>query len=92
MIEEARKRGVRVTGETCPHFLLCNHDRWKDIGAQFKINPPLRSEESRVKLWEQLKEGKIYFIASDHAPHPENHEPVYLTTFLAAQGFKQCFR
>lgn len=88
MIEQARKEGVKVTGETCPHFLLCNHNRWKDIGAQFKINPPLRSEESRLRLWEQLKEGKIHLIASDHAPHPENHEPVVFDNFSGSPGIE----
>lgn len=88
MIDRARKEGVRVTGETCPHFLLCNHDRWKAIGAQYKINPPLRSEENRLMLWELLKEGKIHLIASDHAPHPENHEPDVFDNFSGSPGIE----
>lgn len=86
MVDNARKEGVRVTAETCPHFLLCNHDRWRDIGAQFKINPPLRSEESRLKLWNLLKEGKIHLIGSDHAPHPENHKAVVFDNFSGSPG------
>ncbi|NPV45250.1 MAG: amidohydrolase family protein [Firmicutes bacterium] len=86
LIYRARKDGARVTGETCPHFLMCNEDRWKDIGAQFKVNPPLRSERSRIELWELLKQGKIDLIASDHAPHPENHEPNVFDNFSGSPG------
>lgn len=86
LIHRARKDGARVTGETCPHFLMCNEDRWKDIGAQFKVNPPIRSEKCRLKLWELLKQGKIDLIASDHAPHPENHESNVFDNFSGSPG------
>ena len=88
LIAQARAEGVKVSGETCPHYLVCNEDRWKDIGAQFKINPPLRSEQSRQALWKQLEQGKIHLIASDHAPHPINHEPVVFDNFSGNHGIE----
>ncbi|MCM3760598.1 amidohydrolase family protein [Alkalihalobacillus oceani] len=75
LIERARAEGVKVTGETCPHYLLANHDLWKEVGSHFKINPPLRSEESRQGLWKKIREGKVHMISSDHAPHPGIQEP-----------------
>lgn len=75
LIEQARSEGVAVTGETCPHYLVCNEDRWRDVGAQFRINPPLRSEASRRGLWAKLRSGQIPVIASDHAPHPKIDAP-----------------
>ena len=81
VIKNASDEGALVTVETCPHYLIVNDEKWKDIGAQFKINPPLRSEESRQKLWGLLKAGKIDMIATDHAPHPENHYPNVFDNF-----------
>lgn len=86
LVDSARQEGVKVTAETCPHFLVFNEDKWRDIGAQFKINPPLRPEESRLELWELLKQGKIDLIATDHAPHPENHEPNVFDNFSGSPG------
>lgn len=88
LVSRARKDGVKVTAETCTHYLICNEERWKDIGAQFKINPPLRSEESRKELWQLLKEGKIHLISSDHAPHPANYEENIFDNFSGSPGIE----
>lgn len=92
IVDEARREGVLVTAETCPHFLICNEDRWKDIGAQFKINPPLRSEKSRLLLWEFLRKDKIHLIASDHAPHPINHKPNVFDNFSGTPSIETLFQ
>jgi allantoinase len=68
LIDSYRKKGRKVSGETCPHFLVLTEDRWKEVGMVFKINPPLRSEQARKRLWEVLKAGKIDLISSDHSP------------------------
>jgi len=81
LVNKARDEGVMVTAETCPHYLVINDDKWKDIGAQFKINPPLRQEKRRLELWEMLKKGKIDLIATDHAPHPVNNYPDVFDNF-----------
>jgi len=86
LVDDARNEGAKVTAETCPHFLVFNEDKWQDIGAQFKINPPLRSERSRLELWDMLQKGKVYLIATDHAPHPENHYPNIFDNFSGSPG------
>ena len=68
LIRDAKARGVDVTCETGPHYLvLCDEDLQED--GRFKMNPPLRSSEDRAALVEGLKDGTIDMIATDHAPH-----------------------
>ena len=68
LIREAKARGVNVTCETAPHYLvLCEDDLQED--GRFKMNPPLRSAEDREALLEGLLDGTIDAIATDHAPH-----------------------
>ena len=68
LIRRAKARGVNVTCETAPHYLvLCEDDLQED--GRFKMNPPLRSAEDREALIEGLKDGTIDAIATDHAPH-----------------------
>ena len=68
LIREAKARGVNVTCETAPHYLvLCEDDLQED--GRFKMNPPLRSAEDREALIEGLLDGTIDAIATDHAPH-----------------------
>ena len=86
LIEEVREKGAKVTGETCPHYLIHTEEKWRDIGAQFKINPPLRPEESRLGMWKKLQNGKITLVATDHAPHPENHYPNVFDNFSGSPG------
>lgn len=67
-IREAKIRGVNVTCETGPHYLiLCDEDLQED--GRFKMNPPLRSAEDRAALIAGIKDGTIDMIATDHAPH-----------------------
>lgn len=70
LIQEAKKKGLNVTVETCPHYLLFNEDDFERIGAAAKCSPPLRSEEERLQLWATLAAGQIDLIASDHSPCP----------------------
>ncbi|MDE6291903.1 MAG: dihydroorotase [Muribaculaceae bacterium] len=68
LIREAKKRGVKVTCETGPHYLVFCDEDLKDEG-RFKMNPPIRSREDRDALIEGIKDGTIDCIATDHAPH-----------------------
>ncbi len=68
LIREAKKRGVNVTCETGPHYLLMCQDDLQDEG-RFKMNPPLRNKEDREALLEAALDGTIDMIATDHAPH-----------------------
>lgn len=68
LIRQAKVRGVDVTCETAPHYLvLCDEDMQED--GRFKMNPPLRSRADKEALIEGIKEGTIDMIATDHAPH-----------------------
>ena len=68
VIRRAKARGVDVTCETAPHYLvLCEDDLQED--GRFKMNPPLRASEDREALIEGLLDGTIDMIATDHAPH-----------------------
>lgn len=74
-IAEAKQRGVDVTAETCPHYLLLNEDDVLDLGAPApnswaKCAPPLRDEPRRLGLWAALDDGGIDTIGSDHSPAP----------------------
>ncbi len=68
LIRQAKKRGVNVTCETAPHYLILNDGDLQEDG-RFKMNPPLRSEADRLALIEGIKDGTIDMIATDHAPH-----------------------
>ena len=68
LIREAKKRGVNVTCETAPHYLVMDENDLQEDG-RFKMNPPLRSKEDREALVEGILDGTIDMIATDHAPH-----------------------
>ena len=68
IIRAARRRGVRVTAETAPHYLLLTDADLQEDG-RFKMNPPLRGAADRDALIEGILDGTIGMIATDHAPH-----------------------
>lgn len=68
LIRKAKERGVDVTCETGPHYLLFN-DMCLEEDGRFKMNPPIRSEADRLALLEGIKDGTVDMIATDHAPH-----------------------
>lgn len=68
LIRKAKARGVKVTCETGPHYLIFS-DMDLQEDARWKMNPPLRSAEDRAALIEGIKDGTIDMIATDHAPH-----------------------
>ncbi len=73
LIREAKKRGVNVTCETAPHYLLLTENHLQEDG-RFKMNPPLRSEEDCLALIEGVLDGTVDIIATDHAPHSEEEK------------------
>ncbi len=74
MIRDAKKRGVKITCETCPHYFTFTVDEVLNTGANAKMNPPLREEKDRLAIIEGLKEGTIDCIITDHAPHSEEEK------------------
>ena len=80
MIRDAKKRGVQVTCETCPHYFSLTVDKVLEKGVNAKMNPPLREEKDRFAKIEGLKEGTIDAIITDHAPHAEEEKNQGLAT------------
>lgn len=68
LVRQAKRRGVKVTCETGPHYLIFT-DMDLEEDARWKMNPPIRSAEDRAALIEGIKDGTIDMIATDHAPH-----------------------
>ncbi len=68
IIRQAKAKGLDVTCETGPHYLILDDSDLQEHG-RFKMNPPLRSKEDRLALIEGIKDGTIDMIATDHAPH-----------------------
>ena len=70
LVAEARARGVDVTCETCPHYLVLTDEDAERLGAVAKCAPPLRPAAERDALWKHLRSGTIDLVASDHSPAP----------------------
>ena len=73
IIREAKARGVSVTCETGPHYIILDDSCLQEHG-RFKMNPPLRSPEDREAILEGIVDGTIDMIATDHAPHSEEEK------------------
>ncbi|NBT90529.1 MAG: dihydroorotase [Verrucomicrobia bacterium] len=69
ILKEARSRGVRIDGEASPHHLALTEERVEGYDANFKMNPPLRTEADARAIREAVADGTIRFLATDHAPH-----------------------
>jgi dihydroorotase len=67
-IRNAKKRGVKVTAETAPHYFTLTEEAIKGYNTNAKMNPPLRSSQDREAILEGLSDGTIDVIATDHAP------------------------
>ncbi|HML14200.1 MAG TPA: allantoinase AllB [Xanthobacteraceae bacterium] len=68
-LREAKTRGVDITGETCPHYLMLSTDDYARWGGVIRVNPPVREAENQEPLWAALADRTIDLIATDHAPH-----------------------
>lgn len=73
IIRKAKARGVDITCETGPHYLVLDDSKLEEDG-RFKMNPPLRSSEDREALIKGIKDGTVDMIATDHAPHSEDEK------------------
>ena len=74
MVRDAKKRGVKITCETCPHYFSFTVEEVLKSGTNAKMNPPLREEKDRKAIIEGLKEGTIDCIITDHAPHSKEEK------------------
>jgi dihydroorotase len=69
LIREARARGVRITGEVCPHHIALTDEAIQNFDTNRKVNPPLRSQTDVDALLEGIADGTLSILCSDHAPH-----------------------
>lgn len=84
LIREAKKRGVKVTAETAPHYFTLTEEAVKGYNTQAKMNPPLRTKSDIQSIREALQDGTLDAIATDHAPHTILEKEVEFN--LAANG------
>ena len=69
LIRQAKKRGIKISGEACPHHFTLTEECVKTYDTNYKMNPPLRTERDRDALLAGLADGTLEIIGSDHAPH-----------------------
>lgn len=78
LIRQAKKEGVDVTCETCPHYFTLTHEKLLSRDADYRMNPPLREQEDVDAVIEGIKDGTIDCIATDHAPHTKREKQDFL--------------
>jgi dihydroorotase len=71
VIRRAKQRGARITAEATPHHIALTDDALATYDTNFKMNPPLRTEEDRRAIIAGLRDGTIDIVATDHAPHTD---------------------
>ena len=91
MIRDAKKRGVKVTAETAPHYLMLTEEELLKRDADYRMNPPLRTETDRLAMIEALKDGTIDAIATDHAPHTPEEKSDFVSAPNGSIGMETSF-
>ncbi len=76
LLREARKRGIPISGEVCPHHIALTDASLKTFDTNFKMNPPLRAEEDVESILEGIADGTLSILCSDHAPHASYEKEV----------------
>jgi allantoinase len=85
-IRRAQDEGVKITAETCPHYLHFESETVPSGATEFKCCPPIRERDNRERLWDGLNAGTIAFIVSDHSPCPGVMKLPERGDFLGAWG------
>ncbi len=92
LIRQAKKRGVKVTCETAPHYFSADDSMVLGYDANTKVNPPLRTKDDVEAIKEGLRDGTIDIIATDHAPHHRDEKEVeYDIAASGISGFETAF-
>ena len=78
LIRDAKRRGVKVTCETCPHYYSFTEEEVLNSGTNAKMNPPLRKKDDMQEIIKALQDGTIDCIITDHAPHTKEEKEVGL--------------
>lgn len=92
VLERAKAAGVKVTAEATPHHLLITDEAVRSLDTNFKMNPPLRTEDDRQALIDAVRAGVLDCVATDHAPHSreEKEEPFELAP-MGVTGLETAF-
>jgi allantoinase len=85
-LRAAQAAGVKITAETCPHYLHFTAETVPDGATEFKCCPPIREESNREELWDGLRDGTIDFVVSDHSPCPGEMKLRETGDFMKAWG------
>jgi allantoinase len=85
-LRQAKSQRMRVSVETCPHYLTFDSEEIADGATEFKCAPPIRELENREKLWTSLRDETIDFVVSDHSPCPPAMKLGEEGDFLRAWG------
>ena len=91
MIKDAKKRGVKVTAETAPHYITLTEDVLSNRDADYRMNPPLRTEKDRLAMIEGLLDGTLDAIATDHAPHTVEEKSDFVKAPNGSVGMETSF-
>ncbi|HKA24013.1 MAG TPA: dihydroorotase [Candidatus Eisenbacteria bacterium] len=92
MIQDAKRRGIAVTAETAPHYLMFTDEDVARLGTAAKMNPPLRSASDRDALIKGLADGTIDCLATDHAPHtPDEKAQPFADAPFGVVGLETAF-
>jgi allantoinase len=88
MVVEAQARGVNVSCETCPHYLVLTEEDVERVGAIAKCSPPIRSQEEQDALWQHVFAGNLPMVVSDHSPAPADMktDPNFFTVWGGISG------
>src|SRR5919202_3195579 len=86
LLREAKKEGLLITAETCPHYLAFAAEEIADGATEFKCCPPVRERENQERLWGALRDGTIGMVVSDHSPCPPEMKRRPEGDFLKAWG------
>ncbi|MDL2273238.1 dihydroorotase family protein [Oscillospiraceae bacterium OttesenSCG-928-G22] len=84
MLKDAKKRGLDIYVETCPHYLFLDESYLERYGAFAKCNPPLRGKEDVAALWRYVEDGTVDFIGSDHSPFTYDEKTRHKDDIFAA--------
>jgi allantoinase len=85
-IAAAKKEGLPLTAETCPHYIFFNAEEIPDANCLYKCAPPIREKEIMILLKQALKNGVLDFIATDHSPAPPNIKEIESGNLQKAWG------